>query len=313
MTERADPREFGLTRRSIQTPAGETVVWQRVSAQQHRTIGIDAPTGTGTEAARPPLVLLHGAAGSWTTFAGLLRAADAEGRELGVVLAFDLPGFGASTARLDPSVTIDAVADAVELGVRSFGYDSARLVGHSMGGLLALHLAARRETIAASVLAISPSSSGVIAAVDMPRDSLRHGLRALVLLRLGMRLLAPIDGPARRMVRAAQRIGLVRLLSAPLFRHPLRAPGFAMQALADDLRPHSFTRAADALRGYAMAGWRSVACPVAIVVGDHDVFIASDDVRKIAELVPHATVAEVADCGHFPHVEHPSAVLAQID
>jgi pimeloyl-ACP methyl ester carboxylesterase len=125
-------------------------------------------------------------------------------------------------------------------------------------------------------------------------------------------VLARVDGSARRIVRAAQRLGMVRLLSAPLFRHPFRAPGWAIRALADDLRPHSFTLAADSLVGYDMAAWRAVTVPVSVLIGDHDIFIATADGQELRRVMPQVTLAVIDDCGHFPHVEHPRAVLAAL-
>ena len=297
MTERPDPRAFGLARRSVTSPAGEAVLWHRPAVD---------PTDD-----RPPLVLLHGAAGSWTTWLDLLRAADKQGHDLGAVIAFDLPGFGASSTVLSSATTVDQMADAVELGVRAFGYPSARLVGHSMGGLLALHLAARPAGVAASGLSLSPSSAGVIAAIDSPRTAIfGGGLGALAWLRLAMRLLSPVDRMARAVARGLQRVGVVRVLAAPLFRHPLRAPRWAMDALADDLRPRSFTLAANALRGYSIDVWSSVICPVTVVAGDRDIFVAPDDLPLLKNVIPQLQITVLDDCGHFAHVERPAEVLA---
>lgn len=295
MNERLDPAEFGLARSVVGSPAGEAVLWHR------------PPSDPNDE--RPPLVLLHGAAGSWSTWSALLRGADVAQIDLGAVLAVDAPGWGSSTAVLRRGTSVDDIADAVQNAVRSLGYSSARLVGHSMGGLLALHLAARTDSIAASVLALSPSSSGVIAAVEHPARSLVGGLRALVLLRAGLRALAPVDRGARAAARGLQRVRAIRILTAPLFRHPLRAPRWVMDATAADLRPRSFTLAADSLRGYRIEQWTSISCPVAVAVGDRDVFVAPDDLPELAGIVPHLATTVLQDCGHFPQVERPDAVL----
>ncbi|THG28737.1 alpha/beta fold hydrolase [Naasia lichenicola] len=295
MSDRPDPAEFGLTPSLVDSPAGQAMVWHRPSPRP--------------DDERPPLVLLHGAAGSWSTWSALLRAADSAQIDLGAVLALDAPGWGSSTAVLRRETSIDDIADAVQNAVRSLGFSSARLVGHSMGGLLALHLAARTDSIAASVLALSPSSSGVIAAVDHPVRSLAGGLRELVLLRAGLRVLAPIDRGARSAVRGLQRFGAIRLLAAPLFRHPLRAPRWVMDATAEDLRPRSFTLAADALRGYRIERWKRISCPVAVAVGDRDVFVAPEDLGGLEAVVPQLTATVLTDCGHFPQVERADAVL----
>lgn len=72
------------------------------------------------------------------------------------VLAVDLPGFGRSEP-LPPGVdsTPDALADAVEDELARAGFDSAHIVGNSLGGWIALELARRGRAL--TVTAISPA------------------------------------------------------------------------------------------------------------------------------------------------------------
>ncbi|MFE2943162.1 alpha/beta fold hydrolase [Streptomyces sp. NPDC059255] len=85
----------------------------------------------------PPLVLLHGAGRSladWDAVAPLLLPHHR-------VLAVDLPGHGRSPG-LPAPWSFDGVAEAVGRTVDAYGIRDALPVGHSLGGLLALHLAA---------------------------------------------------------------------------------------------------------------------------------------------------------------------------
>jgi pimeloyl-ACP methyl ester carboxylesterase len=87
-----------------------------------------------------PLVLIHGLATTrliWRRVVPLL----AEERH---VLALDVPGFGASTPA-GPGFDLEAVADAIDDGLRDAGVEEPYdLVGHSMGGAVAVTLAVRR-------------------------------------------------------------------------------------------------------------------------------------------------------------------------
>jgi pimeloyl-ACP methyl ester carboxylesterase len=99
--------------------------------------------------AGPPLVLVHGlsgAASNWAELAPLL----AERHRL---LVPDLPGHGGSSP-LPAAPSLNPYADVVGLLAEREGMLPAALVGHSMGGVVALRLALRRPTqVTALVLA----------------------------------------------------------------------------------------------------------------------------------------------------------------
>ncbi|MGH7003914.1 MAG: alpha/beta fold hydrolase [Alphaproteobacteria bacterium] len=87
----------------------------------------------------PTIVFMHGAGGDHTVWALQTRWFAWHGR---AVLAVDLPGHGRSDG---PALeTIEALADWVFDLLDAAGVASAALVGHSMGGLIALEAAARR-------------------------------------------------------------------------------------------------------------------------------------------------------------------------
>jgi len=88
----------------------------------------------------PPLVLLHGASGSWTHWIRNVRPLAARFR----VLVPDMPGYGDSDAPLEPH-TADGLADLVASGVDALlpPPTSFDLAGFSFGGIIAGLLAAR--------------------------------------------------------------------------------------------------------------------------------------------------------------------------
>jgi pimeloyl-ACP methyl ester carboxylesterase len=132
------------------------------------TVRVRQGTGGRWPAFSTPDVYLHGAAGSWTTFRALLSGAPGHDRVL-----IDLPGWGESTegARLE-HFTIEAMARSVTHVLDSLGYSRWNLVGHSMGGFLALHLAAAWPERTASVATISATTFGVSEAARGPLRSL---------------------------------------------------------------------------------------------------------------------------------------------
>lgn len=104
--------------------------------------GLPSPVGyqTGEKGISPErltLILLHGAGGSSQTFLHQLRQLD---RTMNVV-AVELPGHGGTPG--PGRDTISGYAAWVEETLSSFPIKSFFLVGHSMGGAIALELALR--------------------------------------------------------------------------------------------------------------------------------------------------------------------------
>src|SRR5689334_13894165 len=83
----------------------------------------------------PPAVLLHGLFGTATNFATIQRRL-AVGRR---VLAFDLRNHGRSAH--DPAMTYPLMAQDVLETLHAHDIEQAAIVGHSMGGKVAMHAA----------------------------------------------------------------------------------------------------------------------------------------------------------------------------
>src|SRR3954451_18102693 len=97
-----------------------------------------ATGGREFDRSQPTLVLLHGAGFDHTTWALHSRWFAHHGHS---VLAPDLPGHGRSAGA--PLSTIAEMADWTATLLEAAGAAQARLVGHSMGSLIALETAAR--------------------------------------------------------------------------------------------------------------------------------------------------------------------------
>jgi pimeloyl-ACP methyl ester carboxylesterase len=265
-------------------------------------------TYAGRPAGGPALVLLHGAAARWTTWSPLLAASDRSSSPLTDVIAIDLPGWGDSGTRAPSLAHLSAAVVDV---VRAHGYTRWRLIGHSLGGFVALDIAARHpdETIAVGL--VSPSGAGVLDAVRRP---LRGGLRlpGFAGMLLAMRVLSALGRAARPLLRFLRATGILRLLASPLFRHPRSVDGSVSDALADELRPDAFLRAARAARSYDDRRWRRIRCPVRSVAGARDVFSRSSDDAWFARRIRDFAAVRLATAGHYAAVERPVEVLAAL-
>src|SRR3989304_5105802 len=113
----------------------------------YRTVGDDHA---------PAVVLLHG----WASSRRMWESAQ---RHLGPhyrCIALDLPGHGASGKPPWTWYAIPRFADIVAGFFQRLGLDRPALIGHSMGGTIALELASRRTPDLASLVAVNPVVTG---------------------------------------------------------------------------------------------------------------------------------------------------------
>ena len=291
------PKEAATLRRYVlPTELGPCTV--RV---QECTEGPPAASGTAD-------VYLHGAAGSWTSFLPLLSGVPARPRVL-----IDLPGWGESTkgARLE-HFGIEAMARAVTGVLNSLGYRRWNLVGHSMGGFLALHIAAAWPERTASVAAISAATFGVAEAARRPLRSL-SGFPTFAGMLLLMRSMAALGAAGDALVRAVGTTPVMGLLMYPFFANPAAISRPVIRGLGDDARPAGFCAAARAAAHYDFGHWRGIRCPVLATRGDRDVFTPPSDLARLADVVPRAQLVTIPRCGHFANFERPEQIRRLLD
>jgi pimeloyl-ACP methyl ester carboxylesterase len=244
-----------------------------------------------------PLVLLHGITDSWRTWQLVLP--DLEPRY--DVLAPTLPGH-AGGARIDGPADEAVLVDAVEAAMDDAGFDTAHVAGNSLGGYLALQLAARGR--ARSVVALAPAGGW---AVDDPafRDVLDTNIRT--------HELAQASAPhAASIVSAPEGRRRATALVTENFDH-----------IPPELIAHMMVAAArcDGVYGLVASarehGWHvdaaRIECPVRIVWGTHDRLLPwpSAAVRYREEWLPHADWVELEGVGHAPQLDVP-VVAAQL-
>ncbi|POH59138.1 alpha/beta hydrolase [Cryobacterium zongtaii] len=292
-----DSSRLGLGTSLIDTTLGPVTV-------RHGRRTATGSTGTAT-------ILLHGAAGSWTTWTPLIRAADRlPAPPLENLIIPDLPGWGDTPLAIDEDAeTIESLAAAVAEIARALGYRRWRVIGHSLGGFVALELAASRPGQTSFVGLVSATTFGVI-------DSVRHPLSRFAVLPgftalLGvMRILSACGAAGRGLAAGLDRLGLLRPAVAPLFSNIRRVDRSVLSALAAETRPRSFTLAAGRAGRYnAEASWARIECPVRSVHGDGDVFVGDHDDRRLARVIADLEVTVLTGTGHFGHVERPLDTL----
>ncbi|TFB97454.1 alpha/beta hydrolase [Cryobacterium adonitolivorans] len=300
---------FGLSKDSGRLGLGTSVIDTALGpiTVRHGRRTTTGATGTAT-------ILLHGAAGSWTTWTPLISAADrSAAAPLADLIIPDLPGWGDTPLPLDESTeTIESLAAAVAEIARALGYRRWRVIGHSLGGFVALELAASTPRQTTYVGLVSATTFSVIDSVRHPvaRFAVLPGFTALLGV---MRVLSVFGAAGRGLAAGLHRLGLLRALVAPLFSSVRRVDVSVVAALAAEARPRSFALAANRAGHYdADASWARIECPVRSVHGDRDVFVTVDDDRRLAGVVADLEVRVLTGTGHFGHVERPVDTLTAL-
>lgn len=285
--------------------AEETVLGLRRVVVQTAVGAVVARVGPVTEG--DALLLVHGAAGSWRAWKPVLRLAVAEGRAVPQVVAVDLPGWGESP---DPTRSLDAAAaaDAVVAVARAAGATRWTVAGHSLGGVVALAIAAQEPEATRGVVLVSPTGPAVLAAIRRP---LRGGLHLpwFAGMLLAMRLLALLPGGGRPLLRALGRTGVLGRLAAPLF---VDRSGTDPEVLADfgeETRPRAFLRAASSAAVGTDVVPPGVRCEVRSIRGVRDRFVGRGDGAAFAQALPRFRETVVPGAGHFALAERPGVVL----
>jgi pimeloyl-ACP methyl ester carboxylesterase len=239
-----------------------------------------------------PLVCLHGFLETWRTWELVLPALERRHD----VLAPTLPGH-AGGPPLEGPPDGHTMPDAVERAMDAAGFDAAHLVGSSLGGFVALQLAARGR--ARSVVAFAPAGGW---ARDDPL--LPEVLALQAQLHEQARATAPhaeaIVTTADGRRRATQLIvSNYEHIPPGLIAHQMLAVASAGGAPA--LIEHGLRE------GYDELDAQTIACPVRIVWGTADKLLPwpSAAARFRHEWLPHADWVELDGVGHSPQLDVP--------
>lgn len=263
--------------------------------------------GRGSE----PVVLIHGLGGSSLNWIPLMEDLDDRVSSL----ALDLPGFGMSPPPRDgdysPRGHARAVVATLEEWRRRRGIDTpVHVMGNSMGGAVAVQLAAHRPDLISSVTLVSPA---------LPASRVGRGNAHLPLI--------AIPGVGESLVRRYAAVPVDQRVQATLdacTTDPARIPAALREALvAEAAHRDGLPYATDAflrsLRGllatFADRGprrpWRlarQIRQPVLAIYGEDDVLVDPRGAARAAREFPDAEVVLLDDCGHVAQMEHPGIV-----
>lgn len=222
--------------------------------------------------------MLHGVGGNHHAFAPQL----AELADKAYCLAWDMPGYGSSA--LEQALSWESLCTQIITLLDQHDIDKVNLLGHSLGGMLALEFAARHPDRLASLILYATSPAFGSKDGDFQEKFLRARL-------------APIEAGAS-MTDIANKI-VPNMLHD---RHQHLAP--ELVAMMGQVNPLAYSQALRCITQFdrrPLLG--EIQVPVCLIAGDSDPNAPAAMMAKTASKIPHSTFHELAHCGHFANLE----------
>jgi pimeloyl-ACP methyl ester carboxylesterase len=250
----------------------------------------------GGDESAPPLVLLHGLAERWQVFGRLITLLAPHLR----TVAIDLPGFGASPPLPGGGFDLGVVCERVEAVIAELGLERPAMLGHSLGGGVAVRYASERPGALRALVLLAPA--GLIATGAVRPSWRRPRLHALgrTLLRAAIPL---VVSDAFRERAFARVVGDPAALDADLARelaqgavHGRSTPAAGIEIVHAGLR--------DRLGALTL--------PTLVIWGARDRVVSPGYAEPLRDALAAGRLLLLAEAGHVPMCEQPDAVAAAV-
>lgn len=246
----------------------------------------------------PVIVLLHGFGASTFSWREVMQPLS----EVGTVLAFDRPAFGLTERPLEwegrnPYSPHSQVEMMVGL-LRELDVDQGVvLVGNSAGGTIAMQTALDHPDLIRGLVLVD---AAVYSGGGSPAW-VRPLLHTPQMNRVGVLLARSIADRGEDFLRSA-------------YHDPSRVTDDVLQGYRRSLRVDDWDRALWELTkaSYPLnldQKTAQVEVPTLVITGDDDRIVPTEDSVRLAQDIPGAQLAVLADCGHLPQEECPGAFL----
>ncbi len=235
-----------------------------------------------TQGEGPPLIIMHGLFGSLGNWAGIARQLAAEFH----VICVDLRNHGKSPH--DPLMTYDIMARDIVKLLDQLGFDQAHILGHSMGGKVAMQLALNHADYVKKLIVVD------IAPVRYPRqhDNVFEGLHSIDLASLKSRN----DADEQLAVHIPE-ASVRAFLLTNLYRKEQNSFGWRMNL---EGLFQNYDEIAAAPHGEPFKG------PTLFIKGGNSDYLLGEYRSTILSHFPNAGYQIMRNTGHWPHAEQPT-------
>ncbi|MFX0539528.1 alpha/beta fold hydrolase [Ornithinimicrobium sp. Y1847] len=253
-------------------------------------------TLVGDDTQAPVVVFCHGLFGRGKNFSGIAKALQPRFRSLLV----DMPDHGESawTDRIDYAHMADLLAEHLREGVAADG--PVDVVGHSMGGKVAMMLALQAPELVKKlvVVDISPTGSDEV-------GEFKHLLGSLK--KIDLDALDSLGDADRALAKDVEKPSLRGFLLQNL-RRDRETKTFAWQPNLDLLLEDLSTITADIPHAD-----RTFDGPVLWVAGAKSAYVTKEQEPAMRELFPRVRQITVKDAGHWVHSERPEVFVSILE
>jgi pimeloyl-ACP methyl ester carboxylesterase len=227
------------------------------------------------------ILMIHGLGGTSNTWTPLMAAL----RNFKVV-RFDLPGAGRSQ-RVEGVLSIERFVQAALRALSACGAQKAHVVGHSLGTIVAQHLAVAEPKLVRSLALFGP--------LFAPSDAARPQIRA----RAHKARTEGVPG----MQAIADALVQASTSSETKTKHPTAVAYLRESLMRQDA--DGYARCCEALAEAQAVDPTKLECPVLLVTGDEDVVAPPQSVRQMGDKIRGSRVEVLRACGHWTPIEKP--------
>ncbi len=228
------------------------------------------------------VLMLHGIGGGHLAFAPQVETLASSGYR---AVAWDMPGYGRS-APIEP-YTFKGLAESCIALIEALQCGTVSLLGHSMGGMVAQEVVARRPDLVERLVLCGTSPS-----FGKPYGQWQSEFVA--------QRTAPLDA-GKTMVELAE-ILVPQMIGPGALPEGIR---LATQCMSQ-VNPSTYRRALQALVTFdRRANLANIHVPTLLVAGEYDKNAPPAVVKKMAQAIAGSTYLEMRNIGHLLHLEAP--------
>jgi pimeloyl-ACP methyl ester carboxylesterase len=230
----------------------------------------------------PTVLMLHGIGGGHLAFAPQVETLASSGYR---AIAWDMPGYGHS-APIEP-YTFKGLAESCIQLIEALKCDSVALVGHSMGGMVAQEVVARRPQLVNKLVLCGTSASFGKPDGDWQREFIAQRT-------------APLDA-GKSMADLAE-VLVPQMIGPGSLPEGVKLAMHCMSLVS----PATYRRALEALVTFdRRANLERIDVPTLLIAGEHDRNAPPATMKKMADAIPRSTYIEMKGIGHLQNLEAP--------